>query len=208
MEGLGAIVREEYDAVRMKKPLVCREKPKKIGSEWEIAQTTGPSISPLLFSGAASDDQTMALARFLFPKSICVIPSGVGRAFFLYGPSDSFRCTAAAGYTGSMMDEQEFRRVTEAALEALKKHLYHREEESDAQFEVEEQGGVLNVLFEEPPGKFVITANAPVRQIWISALSTSFKLDWDAAKKAFVLLKSGETLEPLVDRLIDERLEG
>ncbi len=107
-----------------------------------------------------------------------------------------------------MIDEQEFRRVAEAALDRLKRHLIEREEEEDAGFEVEEQHGVLNVLFDEPPGKFVITPNTPVRQIWISALSTSFKLDWDAAASAFVLPRSGEKLVPLVDRLIQERQEG
>ena len=103
-----------------------------------------------------------------------------------------------------MMDEQEFRRVVEAALLALKKHLFAREDEEDGGFEIEEQGGVLQVLFEEPPGKFVITANAPVRQIWISALSTSFKLDWNEIAEQFVLPRTGEQLLPLVDRLIGE----
>jgi CyaY protein len=103
-----------------------------------------------------------------------------------------------------MQDEIEFRRAVESALEALKKHLVAREEEDEAGFEVEEQGGVLNVVFEEPPGKFVVTPNTPVRQIWISALSTSFKLDWDAATAAFVLPRTGEKLIPLVDRLINE----
>jgi CyaY protein len=107
-----------------------------------------------------------------------------------------------------MVDEQEFRRTAEAALDALKRHLYSREEESDAGFEVEEQGGVLNVVFEKPPGKFVITPNTPVRQIWISALSTSFKLDWDEAMSEFILPRSGEELAPLVDRLIEQHLEG
>jgi CyaY protein len=105
-----------------------------------------------------------------------------------------------------MLDELEFRRLVEAALDALKQHLIVREEEDNSGFEVEEQGGVLNVLFEEPPGKFVITPNTPVRQIWISALSTSFKLDWDAARKEFVLPRTGEALSPLVDRLIGEHL--
>jgi iron donor protein CyaY len=111
-------------------------------------------------------------------------------------------------YTGAMMDEMEFRRLAESALEGLKKHLYACEEEESAGFEVEEQGGVLNVLFEEPVGKFVITSNAPVRQIWISALSTSFKLDWDATTSSFVLPRSGENLQLLVDRLIKEQLES
>ena len=107
-----------------------------------------------------------------------------------------------------MLDELEFRGLVEKALEALKQHLIVREEEADSGFEVEEQNGVLNVLFDEPAGKFVITPNTPVRQIWISALSTSFKLDWDAMAKAFILPRTGEQLTPLIDRLIDEHLEG
>jgi CyaY protein len=103
-----------------------------------------------------------------------------------------------------MMDELAFRRVAESALDALKRHLIEREEDDAAGFEVEEQNGVLNVLFEEPAGKFVITPNTPVRQIWISALSTSFKLDWDAGASAFVLPRTGEQLIPLLDRLIEE----
>src|ERR1700739_4655594 len=103
-----------------------------------------------------------------------------------------------------MQDEIESRRVAESAVDALKKHLIAREEEDEAGFEVEEQGGVLNVVFEEPAVKFVITPNTPVRQIWISALFTSFKLDWNPSAGAFVLPRTGEKLIPLVDRLIHE----
>lgn len=103
-----------------------------------------------------------------------------------------------------MLDELEFRRHAEVAIEALKQHLIEREEKEDAGFEVEEQNGVLNVVFENPAGKFVITPNTPVRQIWISALSTSFKLDWDAEESTFVLPRTGEALTPLIDRLISE----
>jgi len=107
-----------------------------------------------------------------------------------------------------MMDELEFRRVAESTLDALLQHLIVREAQPDADFEVEGQGGLLNVLFDEPEGKFVITPNAPVRQIWISALSTSFKLDWDEASSAFILPRTGEQLTPLVDRLIAQHLQG
>ena len=103
-----------------------------------------------------------------------------------------------------MQDEQEFRRAAEAALDGLKRHLILREEDEQAGFEVEEQGGVLNVLFEEPGARFVITPNAPVRQIWISALATSFKLNWNPDTQAFILPRTGEPLIPLVDRLIGE----
>lgn len=107
-----------------------------------------------------------------------------------------------------MMDEQEFRRKAENALDTLKRHLIEREEEQDAGFEIEEQNGVLNVVFEEPAGKFVITPNTPVRQIWISALSTSYKLDWSPEEETFVLPRTAEPLVPLVDRLILQHLEG
>jgi iron donor protein CyaY len=108
-----------------------------------------------------------------------------------------------------MMDDGQFRKAAETALDALLKHLIAREEEDDSGFEVEGgQGGLLNVLFEDPPGKFVVTPNAPVRQIWISALSTSFKLDWDASVEAFILPRTGETIIPLLDRLIAENLKA
>ena len=103
-----------------------------------------------------------------------------------------------------MLDEITFRRNAEAAIESLKKALIQAECEAD--FEVEEQNGVLNVVFEEPAAKFVITPNTPVRQIWISALSTSFKLNWDSTTETFVLAKTGESFHPLVVRLINEHL--
>ena len=108
-----------------------------------------------------------------------------------------------------MMDELEFRDLAETALNALLQHLIADEEAENAGFEVEGgQGGLIHVLFDDPPGKFVITPNAPVQQIWISALSTSFKLDWDPAANTFVLPRTGEQLTPLMDRLIAEHLQG
>ena len=105
-----------------------------------------------------------------------------------------------------ILNEAEFRTHADTELDQLKKHLY--EEEKSGDFEVEEQGGVLNVVFEQPAGKFVVTPNTPVRQIWISALSTSFKLDWGVEESGFVLAKTGEGLVELVDRLIQEHLES
>ncbi len=104
------------------------------------------------------------------------------------------------------MTDQEFQKHSETALEALKRSLYEAEEE--AEFEVEEAGGALQVNFDDPPGRFVVSPNSPVRQIWISALSTSFKLDWSDAAQKFVLTKSGESLKDLMSRLINEQLGG
>jgi iron donor protein CyaY len=102
------------------------------------------------------------------------------------------------------MDEQEFRRHADQALDALKRSLLQAEE--SAELEVEENAGALKVSFEEPPGTFVISPNSPVKQIWISALSTSFKLDWSDSAGDFVLAKTGENMKTLLTRLINQQL--
>ena len=67
-------------------------------------------------------------------------------------------------------------------------------------FEVELQDGVLNVVFEEPrDAKFVISPNAPVRQIWVSAMAKSYKLSWAPDRSAFAI--GDETLAALLERL-------
>jgi frataxin len=102
-----------------------------------------------------------------------------------------------------MLDDNDFRKRSDSALDSLKKSLILAEESSD--IEVEDQSGALHISFEEG-SRFVISPNAPVRQIWISALSTSFKLDWSETDQDFVLQKTGEKLKPLVARLINEQL--
>ena len=103
-----------------------------------------------------------------------------------------------------MLDEAAFRSKSDHAVEALKQALISLEAEGG--FEVEENNGALNILFEEPAGKFVVTPNTPVRQIWISALSTSFKLEWNEPQAQFILVKTGEALQPLMVRLIQQFL--
>jgi iron-sulfur cluster assembly protein CyaY len=102
-----------------------------------------------------------------------------------------------------MLDENDFRKRADGALDGLKKALMLVEESSD--IEVEDQSGALHVSFEDG-SKFVISPNGPVRQIWISALATSFKLDWSDAEQTFVLSKTGEGLKVLVSRLINQQL--
>jgi CyaY protein len=52
----------------------------------------------------------------------------------------------------------------------------------------------------------VISPNAPVREIWISALSTSFKLGWSEANSGFVLDKTGENIFEVMSRVISQQL--
>ena len=108
-------------------------------------------------------------------------------------------------YAEDMLDEKDFQRKADAAFENLKKRLLTVGDEHG--FDVEVEAGKLEVLFEEPEEvKFVISPNTPVREIWISALSTSFKLGWNDARNAFVLEKTGEDLYGVMARVISQQL--
>ena len=103
------------------------------------------------------------------------------------------------------LSDQDFRVKADEALENLRRALLPLAD--DEGFEVELQNGVLNVVFEEPvEAKFVVSPNAPVRQIWVSALSRSFKLGWSDAAKTFAL--DGEALPALVERLVRQQLDS
>lgn len=106
-------------------------------------------------------------------------------------------------YNSCMLEESAFRKKADAALETLKKSLITAEDSAD--FEVEDQSGALHISFEDGT-RFIISPNAPARQIWISALATSFKLDWSEPEQGFALQKTGEKLKPLVARLINQQL--
>jgi len=104
-----------------------------------------------------------------------------------------------------MIDEATFRRESDRALESLKQSLIAAEDD-DGTFEFEDNNGVMNIIFENGSSKFVITPNTPIRQVWISAQATSFKLDWSEATHAFALPKTGEDLKTLTQRLLREHL--
>lgn len=102
-----------------------------------------------------------------------------------------------------MLTEQDFRLRADEALESLERAVLPLCDEHEV--EVERQNGVLQIIFESPtPSKFVASPNAPVRQIWLSAMARSYKLSWSDATAAFEL--DGETLETLVSRLIHQNL--
>jgi len=104
-----------------------------------------------------------------------------------------------------VLSEQDFRLKADHALEQVQRTLLPLADEEG--FEVELQNGVLQVVFEEPsPTKFVISPNAPVRQMWVSAMSRSYKLPWSDASSSFAL--DGESLDALMDRLTKQFLAG
>jgi len=102
------------------------------------------------------------------------------------------------------MDEQDFKKRADEALTALSRDLIAASD--DYGFEVDFNSGALGVEFDEPPGKFVISPNTPVRQIWVSANSKSYKLDWDIVENSFVHVESGDTLKDLLEKAISKHL--
>jgi len=103
------------------------------------------------------------------------------------------------------LTDQDFRLQADHALERAQRALLPLADE--AGFEVELQNGVLQVVFEEPsPTKFVVSPNAPVRQVWLSAMSRSYKLAWSAESNAFTL--DEEPLQALLERLVKQFLES
>src|ERR1700730_1309854 len=103
-----------------------------------------------------------------------------------------------------MLEEQKFRKLSEDALEQLQRAL---EKAADTyEFEVDRNEGALTVECEDPPARFVVSPNAPVRQIWVSARVKSFKLDWDETRTAFVLAADQRDLKQLMAGVIGEQL--
>jgi iron donor protein CyaY len=101
------------------------------------------------------------------------------------------------------LSESEFRSRCDEAFDKLNRALGVVAEQHDV--EILFQNNVLSIEIEDPsPEKIVISPQAPARQIWISAQSTSFKLDWSGSN--FVFPATGETLNQLVGRLVGEQL--
>jgi iron donor protein CyaY len=103
-----------------------------------------------------------------------------------------------------MMDEQDFKKRADEALTTLHRLLIAAAD--DYGFDVDFNAGALGVEFEDPPAKFVISPNSPVRQIWISAHAKSYKLDWDIVQNSFVQTESAATLKDIVEKAISKQL--
>jgi CyaY protein len=103
-----------------------------------------------------------------------------------------------------MTDDRQFGTLASDALDRLQRALERASENHD--FDVDRKEGALTVEFEDPPAKFVVSPNSPVRQIWISARVKSFKLDWNGDRSVFVLAADGRDLPTLMADLIEEQI--
>ncbi|MCC6586968.1 MAG: iron donor protein CyaY [Bryobacterales bacterium] len=102
------------------------------------------------------------------------------------------------------MDEPTFQRLADGALETLNKALIPTAEEFD--FDCDFNAGALTIAFDDPPARFVVSPNSPVRQIWVSANVKSYKLDWDQRRSEFVLASTGQNLNELIAEAISTHL--
>jgi CyaY protein len=102
-----------------------------------------------------------------------------------------------------MLDEQQFKLKADSALESLYKALAEASDEHDFECDYD---GTVKLEFEDPPAKFIVSPNTPVRQIWVSAHSKSYKLDWDASRDQFVLTESGQTLTELMEDAVGRQI--
>ena len=102
-----------------------------------------------------------------------------------------------------MLDEQQFKLKADAALERLYKALAEASDEHEFECDFD---GTVKLEFDDPPAKFVVSPNTPVRQIWVSAHSKSYKLDWDPAREQFVLPDSGQTLTELMEDAVARQI--
>jgi iron donor protein CyaY len=101
------------------------------------------------------------------------------------------------------MDDQQFRLRSDEALSDLYDALVAAGDEHDFEADL---GSALTVEFDDPPAKFVVSPNSPVKQIWVSAQMKSFKLDWDEACGSFVLQETGETLKEVVAAAVSRQV--
>ena len=103
------------------------------------------------------------------------------------------------------INEAEFKEKSEQAILEIERAFGELAEQREIDVEVE--GGVLTVTFEEDePAKFILSPNSSVRQMWLSARMSSFKFDWSEASGAFLLSGSDESLKQVIIRLTREQL--
>jgi iron donor protein CyaY len=100
------------------------------------------------------------------------------------------------------MSDHDFKVECDRTMEDLHKVL--GEASNDYDFDPDMEQGALTITFEKPPARFVVSPQAPVQQLWVSANSRSFKFSWNGS--AFALADTGETIKEMLSKAISGRL--
>lgn len=102
-----------------------------------------------------------------------------------------------------MLDDQQFQLQADKSLQELHRALLRAADEHGFDADL---GPALTIEFEDPPAKFVVSPNAPVRQVWVSAHHKSYKLSWDETRREFVLPENGESLREMIAGAVSRQL--
>lgn len=104
------------------------------------------------------------------------------------------------------LDDHTFTTLADEAIDDLYQRLVRAAESHD--MDVDFNSGALALEFENPAAKFVVSPNSPVKQIWVSAHSKSYKFDWDASRVAFTLSgpTPGQTLAEMMSSAVSQQL--
>jgi len=103
------------------------------------------------------------------------------------------------------ISNSEFQEFAERAIAEFEQAFGELAEDRDIDVQVE--GGVLSITFEEgEPGRFILSPNSSVHQMWLSARVSSFKFAWNRDLGEFVLAGHDETLKQVLERLTREQL--
>jgi CyaY protein len=75
--------------------------------------------------------------------------------------------------------------------------------DNGAEFDLDRSGDVLTIEFDDGE-KFVITPQAPMEQLWVSANYAGHRFDWDG--DAWIHEKNGKELSTVLSRSMSEKL--
>jgi CyaY protein len=117
----------------------------------------------------------------------------------------AFDFAAKENLMSDRLSDAEFQEKAETTIRDLEEAFAVLGEERD--LDVDAQGGILTITFEEgEPGRFIVSPNSSVRQMWVSARVSSYKFDWSAEANDFVLAGTGEPIKQVMTRLAQEQL--
>lgn len=100
------------------------------------------------------------------------------------------------------MDRQRFGELAGPALERIERRLGELEHPL---LDVVLAGDVLTLAFEDG-ANYVINAHSAAGQIWLAAERSAWHFDFHETTADWRCARTGEVLEPLVVRLVDDKL--
>src|SRR5450755_1963278 len=104
-----------------------------------------------------------------------------------------------------MIDEQQFKKHAQEALTSLQGDLVLAGD--DYGFKSSFQGGVIDIAFAHPPGKFTICQESGVGHLKLTLGARGYKLDWDVVENTFANTETGQTIKELVQQAISKHLK-